>query len=179
MTSRFTVLGSGSSGNAALLEAGGFGVLLDCGLGPQELSARLQAIGSSWQAVNAVVITHTHTDHWNKYTLEHLRRLNIPLVAHAKHHAALAASAQYTPLARSGLVREYSADTKLSLGTELTLRAVVVPHDSDPTFALRIDAAGWCWLAVTRVAFDPTSRSTARPASAANSAVLQSRLRCN
>lgn len=140
MTSRFIVLASGSSGNASLLQTDSFGVLLDCGLGPQELSGRLQAVGASWQSVNAVVLTHTHTDHWNKYTLEHLRRLNIPLIAHAKHHNTLSAAPQYAPLARAGLVREYIAESPLLLGSHLTLRAVQVPHDSDPTFALRIDA---------------------------------------
>ena len=140
MTSRFIVLASGSSGNANLLQTDSFGVLIDCGLGPQELSARLQSVGASWQSVNAVVLTHTHSDHWNKYTLEHLRRLNIPLVAHARHHNALSATPQYAPLARAGLVREYTSSTTLSLGTQLKLRAIQVPHDSDPTFAIRIDA---------------------------------------
>lgn len=140
MTDRLIVLGSGSSGNATLVQTEGFGVLLDCGFGPQELSSRLQAVGASWQSVNAVVLTHTHTDHWNKYTFDHLRRLNIPLFAHAGHHDALAANASYSTLARAGLTREYVADTPLSLGGNLTLRTVQVPHDSEPTFALRVDA---------------------------------------
>lgn len=140
MTDRLTVLASGSSGNATLLQAGGVGVLLDCGLGPQDLSGRLQAVGASWQQVHAVVLTHTHTDHWNRYTFEQLRRLNVPVFAHRRHHDALAATAQYGPLARAGLVREYAADTPLPLAPGLTLRAVEVPHDSSPTFALRVDA---------------------------------------
>jgi phosphoribosyl 1,2-cyclic phosphodiesterase len=139
-TDRMTVLASGSSGNATLVEAGGFGVLLDCGLGPRELTARMQAVGASWQAVKAVVLTHTHTDHWNRYTLEHLRRLSIPLIAHPEHHQALAAVPQYDPLARAGLVRDHLPFVPLQLGPELTLRTVPVPHDSDPTFALLLDA---------------------------------------
>lgn len=139
MTDRFTVLASGSAGNASLLQAGGAGVLLDCGLTPQDLTARLAAVGASWQQVTAVVLTHTHTDHWNKYTLEHLRRLNIPLVAHPRHHHALAATAQYAPLARAGLVRDHLPHVPLALAPGLTLRTVPVPHDSDPTFALRVD----------------------------------------
>jgi phosphoribosyl 1,2-cyclic phosphodiesterase len=140
MISRFTVLASGSAGNANFLQTDSFGLLIDCGLRPQELTARLQMVGATWQSVNAVVLTHTHTDHWNKFTLEHLRRLNIPLLAHAKHHAHLAVVPQYAPLAHAGLVRSYEANEPYQLDSKLTMRAVQVPHDSDPTLALRIDS---------------------------------------
>jgi hypothetical protein len=55
MTSRFTVLASGSSGNATLLELNGFGLLIDCGLNPRMLSARLATIGASWDSAHAVL----------------------------------------------------------------------------------------------------------------------------
>lgn len=142
MTARFTVLASGSSGNANLLETPGFGLLIDCGLPPQELSARLQAVGASWSSVKAVLITHTHTDHWNRYTLEHLRRLNIRLIAHPDHHAKLATVPAYEPLRRAGLVSDFAEETPFELGG-LRVRPVRVPHDSDPTFAFRLDAPGW------------------------------------
>lgn len=142
MTHRMTVLASGSAGNATLIEGDGFGLLVDCGLPPQELSARLQVAGASWQSVNAVVITHTHTDHWNRYTLEHLRRLNIPFFAHRKHHDALAVHAAYGPLQRAGLTHDYQPGERLPLGGGLSVTAVQVPHDSDPTFAVRTDYAG-------------------------------------
>ena len=45
MTARFTVLASGSGGNATLLEVDGFGLLIDCGLHPRFLTARLAAVG--------------------------------------------------------------------------------------------------------------------------------------
>jgi phosphoribosyl 1,2-cyclic phosphodiesterase len=142
MTARFTVLASGSSGNANLVETPGFGLLIDCGLPPQELSARMQASGGSWNAVKAVVITHTHTDHWNRHTLEHLRRLNVRLFAHPDHHARLAAVPAYEPLRRAGLIAEFTADVPFEAGG-LTLTPTRVPHDSDPTFAFRIDGPGW------------------------------------
>jgi phosphoribosyl 1,2-cyclic phosphodiesterase len=142
MTARFTVLASGSSGNANLLESAGFGLLIDCGLPPQELTARMQQVGTSWTAVKAVVITHTHTDHWNRYTLEHLRRLNVRLIAHPDHHAALGAVPAYLPLKRAGLVAEFAENVPFELGG-LTLTPTRVPHDSEPTYAFRIDGPGW------------------------------------
>jgi metal-dependent hydrolase (beta-lactamase superfamily II) len=42
---RFRVLGSGSGGNATLVEGGGARVLLDAGLGPRQLAERLASAG--------------------------------------------------------------------------------------------------------------------------------------
>ena len=139
---RFTVLASGSAGNANLIETPGFGLLVDCGLPPQELAARMYQVGTSWDAVNAVVITHTHTDHWNRYTLEHLRRRNVRLIAHRDHHDKLATVPAYEPLRRAGLVADFADAAPFELGG-LTLTPTRVPHDSDPTFAFRIDGPGW------------------------------------
>jgi len=78
----FTVLGSGSGGNASLLNADGFAVLLDVGLGPRQLATRLASTGATWNQIRAVLLTHTHTDHWNESTLNHLFKLKIPLYCH-------------------------------------------------------------------------------------------------
>src|SRR5437867_4414245 len=89
MAFRFSILASGSSGNAALLEAGGFGLLIDAGLGPRQLASRLAAVGSSWEKVSAVILTHTHSDHWKDRTLKHLRHRGIPFYCHEGHHGLL------------------------------------------------------------------------------------------
>lgn len=140
---RFTVLGSGSAGNASLLEVEGFGLLIDCGLGPRVLAERLAAVGLSWQAVSTCLVTHTHRDHWNTLTLAHLHRLKIPLVAHPRHHAAMSVRGEYPPLERAGLVRQYAEGEWLGLTPALTCLPVRVPHDSQPTFAFRFEASGW------------------------------------
>src|SRR5262245_45918699 len=93
MVLRFTVLASGSAGNAALVETDDFGVLIDAGLGPRQLGERLDAAGRSWDAVKAVLLTHTHTDHWKDRTLAHLRERQVPLFCHVQHHPQLGAAA--------------------------------------------------------------------------------------
>ncbi len=63
---RFKSLGSGSSGNATLVEANGlipFRLLIDCGLGIRQLLARLAQAGLEPEDINAVFITHEHGDH--------------------------------------------------------------------------------------------------------------------
>src|SRR5271156_202374 len=86
MALRFSVLASGSSGNASLVEANGFGVLVDAGLGPRQLNSRLAAVDRNWTNIQAVVLTHTHADHWNEGTIKQFQRLGIPMYCHAEHH---------------------------------------------------------------------------------------------
>jgi phosphoribosyl 1,2-cyclic phosphodiesterase len=57
------VLGSGSEGNAVLVEAGESRVLIDCGFGTRMLAGRLRAIGIAPASIEACIVTHEHTDH--------------------------------------------------------------------------------------------------------------------
>jgi glyoxylase-like metal-dependent hydrolase (beta-lactamase superfamily II) len=56
-------LGSGSSGNALLLEAEDGLFLVDCGLLWRDLKARAERAGFSLRGLRYVFITHEHTDH--------------------------------------------------------------------------------------------------------------------
>lgn len=60
---RFASLGSGSRGNALLIETGTCRLLLDCGFSVRELEQRLAQIGVDPQAIDALLITHEHGDH--------------------------------------------------------------------------------------------------------------------
>jgi phosphoribosyl 1,2-cyclic phosphodiesterase len=56
-------LGSGSAGNSYYFEDGGTNILVDAGLGPRETKRRLASVGASFDAIEAIVITHEHYDH--------------------------------------------------------------------------------------------------------------------
>lgn len=60
---RVWVLGSGSRGNAVVIEAGGSRLLVDAGFPPRQLAERLQLVGIAPESIEAVVITHEHGDH--------------------------------------------------------------------------------------------------------------------
>jgi phosphoribosyl 1,2-cyclic phosphodiesterase len=140
MALRFTVLASGSAGNACLVEADGFGVLLDAGLGPRQLSARLAAVGRSWSDVQAVLLTHTHSDHWRDRTLAHLRRHRTPLYCHPEHHLVLLTySAGFAELRDAGLVRSFEPHAELELAPNLRCRPFPVRHDGGATFGFRLE----------------------------------------
>lgn len=139
---RFTVLASGSAGNASLLEADGFAVLLDVGLGPRQLASRLAAVGAAWRSVRAVLLTHTHADHWKERTLALLRRHDILLYCHADHLAELAAwSNAIADLQAAGLIHTYQADQDLVISPGLRCRPLPLRHDGGPTFGFRFETA--------------------------------------
>lgn len=60
---RFASLGSGSRGNATLVEWPGGTLLIDCGFSAREAEARLRRLGLSPAALSAILVTHEHTDH--------------------------------------------------------------------------------------------------------------------
>jgi phosphoribosyl 1,2-cyclic phosphodiesterase len=138
----FSVLASGSSGNASLLECGGFGVLIDIGLGPKQLAARLADVAASWRRIDAVLLTHIHTDHWNERSLTHLLRRGITLYCHIEHRGRLrAASPAFADLLAAGLVHTYAPDEELALGPDLCCRPVLISHDAGATCGFRFECA--------------------------------------
>jgi len=60
---RFTVLGSGSSGNAILISTEKTSVLVDAGLSAREVVRRLALVGVDPSQLDGIVITHEHSDH--------------------------------------------------------------------------------------------------------------------
>jgi phosphoribosyl 1,2-cyclic phosphodiesterase len=57
------ILGSGSAGNAIYLSSRKTRILIDIGFGPRQLLQRLQKIGADPSQIEAVLISHEHTDH--------------------------------------------------------------------------------------------------------------------
>ena len=62
---RFASLGSGSKGNATLIECGQTRVLVDCGFGLAETEKRLLRLGVPADTISAILVTHEHGDHAN------------------------------------------------------------------------------------------------------------------
>ena len=60
---RFASIGSGSEGNGLVVEAGPTRLMIDCGFGVRDAAARLARIGISPDSLDAIVVTHEHSDH--------------------------------------------------------------------------------------------------------------------
>lgn len=75
---RFASLGSGSRGNATLVEAGSTCVMVDCGFSVAETQRRLARLGKTAQSLHAIVVTHEHSDHISGVAAL-ARRFSIPV----------------------------------------------------------------------------------------------------
>jgi phosphoribosyl 1,2-cyclic phosphodiesterase len=122
---RFASLGSGSKGNALLVEAGRTRVLVDCGFAAREMAVRLERLDVAPESITAVLITHEHADHVGG-AAACAARFGWPV--HASHGTAAAAR----QLASLG-VHRFDSHASFSLG-DLEIHPFPVPHDArEPT----------------------------------------------
>lgn len=63
MPVRFASLGSGSRGNATLIEAGNTRVMVDCGFSCSQAEKRLARLNTAAEEIDAILVTHEHGDH--------------------------------------------------------------------------------------------------------------------
>ena len=126
---RFCSLGSGSSGNATVVEAGRSRVLIDCGFSLRELDARLARAGLAPADLDAVFVTHEHGDHVG-CALTLARRHQIPLWTSRGTWRALGEPAL------PGLLNLARDGEPIAVG-ELLLQPYTVPHDAQEPLQLR------------------------------------------
>lgn len=139
---RFTVLSSGSGGNASVLETDRFGLLIDAGLTGRELTARLDTAKISWDRIHAMLLTHTHGDHWNDGPLGILYRSKGTLYCNVGHVDYLRRSSRLFPLMeQANQVQFYQNDVALNLAPSLNCLPIAVRHDSGPTYGFRLEAS--------------------------------------
>jgi phosphoribosyl 1,2-cyclic phosphodiesterase len=120
---RFRVLGSGSSGNATLVEAGDTKILLDAGLGPRELAERLQSAGVDPASLSIILLSHEHGDH-SSGAASFSRKWGVRLCGTRGTYAAAALGAE--EIAGYDILTPGSTR---AIGS-LTVLAVPVPHDA-------------------------------------------------
>jgi phosphoribosyl 1,2-cyclic phosphodiesterase len=75
---RFASLGSGSKGNATVVEAGRTRVLIDCGFSCAETEKRLARLSLQASDISAILVTHEHSDHISGVA-RFSRRHNLPV----------------------------------------------------------------------------------------------------
>lgn len=134
---RFCSLGSGSSGNATLVEVSRGGrstrVLIDCGFSLRELTLRLARAGATPDQLDAVFITHEHGDHVGcAFSLA--RRHQVPLWTSRGTWRALQRCTEASPAAspEDALMRHlhFARDGEAIEVGDLELRPFTVPHDA-------------------------------------------------
>jgi phosphoribosyl 1,2-cyclic phosphodiesterase len=123
---RITILGSGSSGNAILVESGSTRVLVDAGFSGIDLERRLQEVEVPPASIDALFITHEHADHTRGMGVI-ARRWAIPLYLTERTRLACRRL-----LRGDERVHEYTPQHAVALGT-LQLDPFLTVHDAvDP-----------------------------------------------
>ncbi|HEX4986461.1 MAG TPA: MBL fold metallo-hydrolase [Burkholderiales bacterium] len=120
---RFASLGSGSQGNALVVEAGGSRLLLDCGFGLAATETRLARLGLRPADLDAIVVTHEHDDHIGGVA-KLARRHGIPVWITPGTLRGF--EALFAEVAEVHLIHNYAA---FAVG-DLQVRPFPVPHDA-------------------------------------------------
>lgn len=120
---RFASLGSGSRGNALLVEAGATRLLLDCGFGPREVAFRLGRLGLDAEQLSGILVTHEHVDHIaGAFRLAARHRLTVWMT-----HGTFAAA--HRPASRLPPVEIVDSHQAFHVG-DLEIQPFPVPHDA-------------------------------------------------
>lgn len=129
---RVFVLGSGSSGNALVVEAEGERLVVDAGIGPTRAVERMRLLGADLVTTRpplGLFVTHDHGDH-AAHALPIARALRAPIYAHPG--VGIERARKRTE------VHPYLPGRPVPLGP-FVVEAVSLPHDA-PNVALRITA---------------------------------------
>jgi phosphoribosyl 1,2-cyclic phosphodiesterase len=134
------VLASGSAGNAAFLATSKTRILIDAGLSVRDLTRRLAEIGEKPEDIDAVLVTHEHSDHvaglarfvrWRakkgKPVPVFLSKLTAPLIEWE--------GMEDTPAP----VEEFQAGSGWMIGN-IAVQSFTIPHDA-------VDPVGFCFYA--------------------------------
>ncbi len=139
----FVTLASSSSGNAALIRCGGTAILLDAGISARRIAQSLAAFGMTPRELDAVLVTHAHSDHVGGIaTLT--KKYAVPVYASHGTARFLACAAP--------LLRAFDAGDAFSVG-ELEIRSFRTSHDAADSVDYRIDAPDGSFGALTDTGF--------------------------
>jgi phosphoribosyl 1,2-cyclic phosphodiesterase len=135
VAAELTILGSGSGGNCAYLETPQVKLLVDAGFSGKQVAARLAAIGRSPEQIDAILLTHEHSDHTQGLPIL-CKRHNIPVYANRLTVEAL--QEEMPAIGAAGLWKIFQTGQTFALG-DVTVETFTVPHDAhDPVgFLLR------------------------------------------
>lgn len=130
---RMAVLGSGSGGNATLLQSGETTLLIDAGLSAKQIKLRMESLGVKVEDLDGVLLTHEHSDH-TKGVKVLLKGHHIPVFVNALTKEFLQHKLEGTRW------KVFQNGVEFELG-ECQVRAFPVPHDAQEPVGYVIHSA--------------------------------------
>lgn len=150
---KVVTLGSGSKGNCTYIGDGHAGVLVDCGISTKQVFQRLDAVGMGDAPIDAVLITHEHSDHVGAARI---------LCNRLKKNTGKWVPFYMTAGTRRGLYSKVvpAAVEILDAGSRFQVRHLVVdpfpvPHDTQDPVGYRVRSGG-VWAGVVTDLGRPT-----------------------
>jgi phosphoribosyl 1,2-cyclic phosphodiesterase len=135
MSVRVCVLGSGSKGNCTLLATDKTRLLVDAGLSCKETYARLATIGEPADGLDAVVVSHEHTDHINGLRVLALDG-KLPIYISAPTRDAVSWDTRIQSF------EHFAASEKFTIG-DIEVTPFPIPHDAADPVAFTFDTLGY------------------------------------
>ncbi len=142
---RLCSLASGSKGNAYLVGEGGDLVLIDCGIGPRTLSARLAAANVAPGEITAMLVTHEHSDHVGG--LAAFQRLAPEVPVYMNLATANAVCEMYEDI-REETIMAFENESPFAIGG-LEVVAFPVSHDVSDPVGFFVSGEGGAYFHVT------------------------------
>jgi len=135
-----SVLGSGSKGNTTYIGNGRHGVLVDCGLSTKQILLRMESIGLAGAPIDAVLITHEHSDHVGSARvlskrLHKIYARDIPFYMTDGTHSRL------QPKVTPSHITIIDPGQVFAVGS-LTVEAFAIPHDTPSPVAYAVEFMG-------------------------------------
>ena len=121
---KFASLGSGSKGNATIIDTEHGCLMIDCGFSIKETARRLERVGKSPQDISAILVTHEHSDHW-KGVLPFASKFSIDVYATAGCYRAVNVSSS-----TSKLLKVICSHSEFMINNVHVL-PIPVPHDAN------------------------------------------------
>lgn len=148
MSIELCVLGSGSSGNCSVLRTPGGVVLIDAGLGPRVVEARLRGTGVTLADVRAICLTHLDHDHFSPYWIPTIVQRGIRVFVHSQRLNQLLGAALHDEAQRVH-PREFRSSV-VTFGTRdgfdlidgVRAQAIKLAHDREGSHGFVIDGFG-------------------------------------
>lgn len=122
---RFASIGSGSGGNALVVEAGQTRVMLDCGFSVKETTTRLSRLNITPADLTGIVITHEHDDHASG-AFKLAAKFNIPLWL---THGTLKMANRYLPNQHALHFHVVNSHSPFVIN-DIEVQPYPVPHDA-------------------------------------------------
>ena len=129
----FASLGSGSKGNATLVRSADTLLMVDCGFSMRETTRRLAALDVQPEQIDAILVTHEHSDHCAGVA-SLSRRFQIPV--YLTHGTAGTGRCD-----GSHSLLCFNSEDSFAIGS-LQVKAVTVPHDAAEPCQYRLSSGG-------------------------------------